>query len=113
MIVTDLVDSIENSKATIEEKTVTKSRKQEQAAADKKSLAETIEVKKEDEKTLSDMEVECKEKKLSFGEKQQLRTEEIEAIQQAIEILQSPDAMGNAEKHLDLAQTATALVQLR
>merc|ERR1719407_312411 len=111
MIITDLVDSIENSKATIEEKTVTKSRKQEQAAADKKSLAETIAVKKEDEKTLADMVVECKEKKLSFGEKQQLRTEEIEAIQ----ILQSPDVAGNAEKHLDLAQTSgvAALTQLR
>merc|ERR1719247_2144749 len=42
MIVTDLVDSIENSKATIEEKSVTKSRKQEKTAEDKKSLAATI-----------------------------------------------------------------------
>merc|ERR1719310_180 len=62
MIVTDLVDSIENSKATIEEKTLAKTRKQEKSASNKKELAETIACKKADEKTLSDMEVECEEK---------------------------------------------------
>merc|ERR1719247_1699807 len=86
MIVTDLVDSIENSNDSIAEKTETKARKEEQAAADKKSLAATIETKKEDEKTLADMKVECEEKKLSYGEKQQLRAEETQAIGQAIEI---------------------------
>jgi len=72
-------------------------------------------MKAEDEKTLADMEVECKEKGLSFGEKQKLRTEEIEAIQQAIKILQSGDVSGNADKHLGLAQTSTetAFTQLR
>merc|ERR1719409_1814999 len=114
MVVQDLVDSIENSNQSIEEKKVTKARKEEKAASDKKELAATIAMKKDDEKTLADMEVECKEKKLSFGEKQQLRTEEIEAIQQAIKILQSPDVAGNAEKHLDLAQSSmvTSLTQL-
>merc|ERR1740130_1956848 len=115
MVVQDLVDSIENSNASIGEKTVTRARKQEKAAQDKKDLAATITMKAEDEKTLSDMEVECEEKKLSFGEKQQLRTEEIEAVGQAIKILQSGDVSGNAEKHLALAQTSesTALTQLR
>merc|ERR1719183_315515 len=115
MVVQDLTDSIENSNQSIEEKKVTKARKEEKAAADKKELAATIAMKKDDEKTLADMVVECKEKKLSFGEKQQLRTEEIEAIQQAIKILQSPDVAGNAEKYLDLAQASktTALTQLR
>merc|ERR1719240_1728020 len=47
MIVTDLVDSIENSNDTIEEKTVTKARKEEQAAQDKKSLAATKQMKAE------------------------------------------------------------------
>merc|ERR1719247_3686703 len=115
MVVQDLVDSIENSNQSIEDKKITKARKEEKAAQDKKELAATINMKTEDEKTLSDMEVECKEKKLSFGEKQQLRTEEIEAIGQAIDILQNPDALGNAEKHLSLAQTSqeTAFTQLR
>merc|ERR1719420_696542 len=115
MVVQDLVDSIENSNASIEDKKVTKARKEEKTAQDKKELGATIEMKAEDEKTLSDMQVECKEKKLSFDEKQQPRTDEITAIGKAIEILKSPESMGNAEKHLALAQTskATALTQLR
>jgi hypothetical protein len=115
MVVTDLVDSIENSNATIEEKKVNKARKEEQAASDKKSLAATITSKKEDENTLKDMEQECEEKKLSFGEKQQLRAEEIVAIGQAVDILKSGDVSGNAAKHLDLAQTGSkvAFAQLR
>merc|ERR1719420_2096818 len=115
MVVQDLTDLIENSNQSIEEKTITKARKEEKAAQNKKELAATITMKKEDEKTLSEMQVECKEKGLSFDEKQQLRTEEIEAIAQAIKILQSGDVSGNAEKHLDLAQTSkvTAFAQLR
>merc|ERR1719247_1430413 len=61
MVVQDLVDSIENSNDTIEEKKVTKARKEEKAAQDKKSLAGTIATKKDDEKTLSDMKAECAE----------------------------------------------------
>merc|ERR1719401_38790 len=116
MVVTDLVDSIENAQSTISEKKVTKARKEEKTAMDKKELAATITNKKNDEKTLADMEAECKEKQLSFGEKQQLRAEEIEAIGQAIEILKSPEALGNAEKHLEFTQLAAngaALPQLR
>merc|ERR1719145_476691 len=84
MVVQDLVDSIENSNESIEEKKATKARKEEKTAEDKKQLAATIQTKKDDEKLLSEMEVECKEKGLSFTEKQQLRTEEIAAIAQAI-----------------------------
>merc|ERR1719487_112650 len=115
MVVTDLVDSIENSNANIEEKTVTKARKEEQAAEDKKSLAATKQMKAEDEQTLTDTKTECSEKKLSFEEKQKLRAEEIVALGKATEILSSGDVAGNAGKHLDLAQTAssTAFAQLR
>merc|ERR1719450_309376 len=108
MVVQDLVDSIENSEATIEEKKVTKARKEEKAAADKKELASTKTMKAEDEKTLSDMQVECKEKQLSFDEKQKLRSEEIEAIQQATKILQAGDVPGAA-----LLSKGVAFTQLR
>merc|ERR1719389_666521 len=115
MVVQDLVDSIENSNQSIEEKKVAKARKEEQAAQNKKELAATITMKKEDEKTLAEMEVECKEKGLSFEEKQQLRTEEIEAINQAMKILSGDAVSGNAEKHLGLVQTSevSAFAQLR
>jgi hypothetical protein len=94
MVIADLTDSIENSEQTIEEKKITKARKEEKAAADKKEEASTQAMKAEDEKTLSDMQVECKEKQLSFDEKQKLRTEEIAAIQKATEILQAGDVPG-------------------
>merc|ERR1740117_2852730 len=70
------------------------------AATDKKELASTITMKKEDEKTLSDMEVECKEKGDSFKEKQQLRTDEIDAIQQAVKIMKAGDVPGAALSQL-------------
>merc|ERR1719215_982459 len=110
MVVQDLVDSVENTEQAIEEKSATKARKEEKAATDKKELASTITMKKEDEKTLSDMEVECKEKQLSFDEKQKLRTEEIAAIQQATKILQAGDVPGATFSQL--AQGA-AFTQLR
>merc|ERR1719473_1241726 len=109
----DLKDSAENANADIEEKTGTKARKEEQAALDKKELASTVNVKKEDESTLKDAETECEEKTLSFDEKQQLRTEEIEAIETAIGILKGND-MQTGSAHLGLSQTkATSLAQLR
>merc|ERR1719450_1423480 len=52
MVVQDLVDSIENSNQSIEEKKVSKARKEEKTASNKKELAATIAMKKEDEKAL-------------------------------------------------------------
>jgi len=109
---TDLVDSVENSNADIEEKTVTKERKNEQRANDKKELGSTIAVKAEDETTLKDTETECEEKTLSFDEKQKLRTEEIEAIEVAIGILKG-DGMQTGTKNLALSQSATSFAQMR
>jgi hypothetical protein len=82
-------------------------RKNEKAALDKKELASTQTSKAADETTLKDVKTECAEKKLSYDEKQQLRTEEIAAIQQAIKILSSEEAMGG-EKHLSMAQSKVA-----
>merc|ERR1719399_499445 len=58
MVVQDLVDLVENSNQSIDEKKVSKARKEEKAAQDKKELAATIAMKKEDEKSLAEMEVE-------------------------------------------------------
>mmetsp|Transcript_10056 Transcript_10056/g.25165 ORF Transcript_10056/g.25165 Transcript_10056/m.25165 type:complete len:734 (-) Transcript_10056:75-2276(-) len=108
MIVMDLTDAIENAAKMVEEKTKEKERKASEKAADEKQLEATKATKASDEQTLKEVTTECEEKTLSFKEKQQLRTEELEAIAKAIEILKSPDALGNAEKHLDLAQVSSA-----
>jgi predicted nucleic acid-binding Zn-ribbon protein len=114
MVVADLTASISNAGKDIKESTATKDRKIAKKASNKKELGATVEVKAENEKTLKNMDAECSEKSMSFEEKQKLRAEEIEAIEKATEIMQSPDVTGNAEKHLSLAQTqATSLVQLR
>jgi len=112
MIIQDLTDSISRANSDIEEKTAEKEKKIEQIAQDKSMLAATITDKEEDTKTLSDLEAECSQKGESFKEKQQLRAEEIEAIGKAIEILQSNAVSGAAEKHLDLVQKFSSLVQV-
>jgi len=111
MIVQDLTDSVENKKQEIDETKLVKERKTEELAKDKKELADTETQKAANEKTLSEVTTECREKSMSFQEKQQLRAEEIEAIAKAVEILSSPDVMGNAEKHLAFAQAKSKASQ--
>jgi len=111
MIVQDLTDSTANAKKDIGEKSKQKAAAEEQAAADTKSLAGTKTVKAQSETTLSDVTTECSEKKLSFEEKQQLRSEEVEAIAKAVEILASPEVAGQSEKHFSFLQTGSSLVQ--
>lgn len=69
----------------------------------------------EDTHTLKDLKASCEMKASDFKARQQMRSEEIEAIEQAIEIISGNAVKGNAEKHLPgLVQTqATALAQLR
>jgi hypothetical protein len=107
MRVQDLTDLIENGEKDIQEKKELKALKESQAAADKKQLAATAACKAESEKTLATMEAECEEKRASFKEKQQLRADEIEAIEKACEILSGEEVSGNAEKHLNLAQASS------
>lgn len=107
MVVQDLTDSVENAKKDVGEKTVEKEKKAEAMAVSKKELSQATASKKEDQTTLKDMNAECFEKKSSFEDKQQLRGEEIEAIQKAIEILSDPETMSGA-KAIALAQSGKA-----
>jgi len=113
MVQQDLTDSIDNASKDIEEKTAEKESKKEKIAEDKKELASTIEVKAADEHLLENLDVECEQKKLSFDEKQKLRSDEIEAIGKASEILAGDDVSGNAAEHLGLVQTGSSFAQLR
>jgi len=104
MIMLDLKDAKENAQRDIADKTAQAQRKLKTAAEDKKQLLATEAVKETNEKTLKGMTSECFEKDLSFQEKQKLRTEEIEAIGKAVEIMSSPEVAGAADRHLSLAQ---------
>jgi anti-sigma factor ChrR (cupin superfamily) len=82
-----------------------KAGKEAEAATDKGARADTTASKTEDEKYLEDLVAQCEQKSNDFASRQQLRAEELEAIQKAIEIISSPDVAGNAGKHLSLAQS--------
>jgi len=49
-------------------------------------------------KTLDDLNIECREKELSFIEKQRLRTDEVEAISKAVDVLNAPSVSGASSK---------------
>ena len=61
------------------------------------------------------MTAECEQKASAFESRQQLRAEEITAVEKAIEILSSGAVAGNAEKHLPglLQVKKSSLAQLR
>mmetsp|Transcript_47371 Transcript_47371/g.110417 ORF Transcript_47371/g.110417 Transcript_47371/m.110417 type:complete len:675 (-) Transcript_47371:40-2064(-) len=113
--------------AEIDQATQDRSSKTESRAAALQSkadnegtLKDTIATKTADEKYLSDLKATCARKAEDFESRQQLRTEELEAIAKAIEILSSEAVSGHAETYLPslvkLASTAskqTALVQVR
>merc|ERR1719221_381271 len=103
MILMDVSSSAENAAREIEEISTLKQGKTVKKAADGKQLSSANAVKADNEKTLSEVSAECQQKQYSFEEKQQLRAEEIEALGKAIEILESPELLGHAEKYLGLA----------
>merc|ERR1711972_894070 len=94
----------------------TKAKKLQMKADAEGDLTDTSTTKQADEKYLSDLTATCEMKATDFESRQQLRAEEIEAIQKAIEILSGDAVSGNAAKHLPtLLQTkrSAALAQLR
>merc|ERR1712032_1746401 len=96
------------------EKAETKAKKLQAKADAEGDLEDTIKTRDADQKYLDDLTATCDQKAADFESRQQLRAEEIEAIEKAIEIISSAAVAGNAQKHLPtLAQTqGSALAQL-
>merc|ERR1712157_597155 len=85
-----------------------------QAKADAKGdLTETTETKEADTKYLDDLVATCEQKASDFESRQQLRTEELEAIAKAIEIISSGAVKGNAEKRLPSLVQKQSFASLR
>merc|ERR1719217_1835730 len=93
-------------------KTSQKKQAEEAAAKAKGELADTEATLAEDSKYLADLKTMCEQKVAEFEINQKMRAEELEALDEAIEIITSKVA-GAASEHLGLAQKATTLVQLR
>merc|ERR1719355_557008 len=113
MMVQSLSSEIKMQTDAIHAKTSLKKKAEEDAAKAKGDLADTEATLAEDEKYLSDLQVMCEQKSAEFAIRQKLRAEELEALDEAIEIITSK-VSGAAGEHLGLAQKkVTALVQLR
>merc|ERR1719321_723464 len=122
MLIDDMNAQIEDSTARRDEKAAEKAKKLQAKAEAEATVQDTTATRDDDMKYLADVTAQCEAKATDFAERQQLRTDEIAALEKAIEILSSDSVGGAAAKHLPSAmlqamqtsQTApTSLAQLR
>jgi len=110
MLSQDLENNIQHATEARDIAQKTKASKLQAKADAEGSLQDTTTTMKEDQKVLSDLIAQCEQKGSDFAKKQQLRKEEIEAINKAIDIVSGGAVKGNSEKHLpQLVQTSTAI----
>merc|ERR1719491_1808266 len=115
MLMQDLTAQIDQATTDRSEKAETKAKKLQAKADASGDLRDTTASKEADEKYLSELVATCEQKASDFESRQQLRSEEIEAVAKAIEILSSDQVTGNSEKYLpQFVQTGErAFAQLR
>merc|ERR1719420_865348 len=114
MLIQDLTAQISTAEEDREAKAQEKASKLQKAAEDKGALADTTATRDADQTYLDDLVAECTQKSSDFESRQQLRTDELAAIDKAIEILSSGSVSGNADKYLpSFVQTkAVSFIQL-
>ena len=104
---------IETATEDREAKAQQKASKLQKAAEDKGDLADTTATRDSDQVYLDDLVAECTQKSSDFEQRQQLRTDELAAIDKAIEILSSGAVSGAADKHLPgLIQNQVSFLQI-
>jgi len=114
MLMQDLQAQVAQATTDRGEKAESKAKTLQAKASDTGDLQDTSSTKAADEKYLGDLSATCGTKAGDFESRQQLRAEEITAVEKAIEILSSGAVSGNANKHLPaLLQKKTSLASLR
>jgi hypothetical protein len=114
MLMQDLKAQVAQASTDRGEKAEAKAKTLQAKADASGELQDTTSTKEADEKYLSDLTGTCKTKAGDFESRQELRAEEIKAIEKAIEILSSSAVSGNAEKYLpSLVQKKSSFSQLR
>merc|ERR1719231_2254197 len=114
MLSQDLKAQIGQATAARTEKSEAKAKALQAAADAKGDLQDTTTTRDDDSKYLADLSATCEQKSSDFAARQQLRAEEIAAVEKAIEILSSGAVSGASEKHLpQFLQSKTSLAQLR
>jgi len=114
MLMQDLKAQIAQGEADRGSKAESKAKKLQAKADASGDLNDTTATKDADKKYLGDLSATCEQKAGDFESRQQLRADEIVAIEKAIEIISSGAVAGNANKHLPtMLQKKSALAQLR
>mmetsp|Transcript_4595 Transcript_4595/g.7443 ORF Transcript_4595/g.7443 Transcript_4595/m.7443 type:complete len:669 (+) Transcript_4595:54-2060(+) len=113
MLMQDLNAQIAQATQDRDEKAETKAKKLQAKADAEGDLKDTTTTRDADVKYLADLTATCEQKASDFESRQQLRAEEIVAIEKAIEIISSNAVAGNAEKHLPTLVQSSSFSQLR
>merc|ERR1719199_907177 len=114
MLMQDLNAQIGQASKDRDEKAESKASKLQAKADATGDLKDTTTTMQADKKYLADLTATCEQKASDFESRQQLRADEIVAIEKAIEIISSGAVSGNAEKHLPtMLQKGSSLAQLR
>lgn len=112
-----LVDNIENAEHEISKKKQVRADTQAAKAEAEGELADTEKARAEDQTYLDDMTALCNQKAADFASRQELRAQEIGALQKAIEVISSKTVAGAGETYLPSAsfvqRRASALVQVK
>jgi len=112
MLIQDLKAQLAQATQDRDEKAAFKAETLQSKADAKGDLEDTTSTRDADQTYLNDLTATCEQKATDFESRQQLRADELEAIEKAIEIISSNAVSGNADKHLPgLVQTSFA--QLR
>jgi len=111
----ELTENIKQAESEMSAKAKIKAEREEAGAQATGDLSDTTAAHKEDSAYLSSLNAQCTEKSSDFEKRQQLRAEELEAIQKAVEILSGMS--GTADKYsgerLGLVQTGKHAFPLR
>merc|ERR1719165_39494 len=113
MLMQDLKAQIAQATQDRDEKAETKAKKLQAKADAEGDLKDTTTTRDADAKYLADLTATCEQKASDFESRQQLRADEIVAIEKAIEIISSGAVAGNAEKHLPGLVQTSSFAQLR
>jgi len=115
MLMQDLNAQIAQGTADRGSKAENKAKKLQAKADATGDLKDTSATMNADKKYLGDLSATCEQKASDFESRQQLRADEIVAIEKAIEIISSGAVAGNADKHLPamMQKKGSALAQLR
>jgi hypothetical protein len=113
MLMQDLTAQIAQATQDRDEKAETKAAKLQAKADATGDLKDTTTTRDADSKYLADLTATCEQKASDFESRQQLRADEIVAIEKAIEIISSGAVAGNAAKHLPTMLQKSSFAQLR